>query len=105
MPIMLAGLLLARGRRTVTSWLRAQGILYDFEDYYYLLADLGLKIEPLATMVLRLLLIHLPIGERITLAIADTPTSDMGRERKERACITTQLRVPTIANFSTATTG
>ncbi len=78
LPIVLAGLLLARGRRTVTTWLRAQGILDDFDDYYYFLASLGRKIEPLATRLFQLLLLHLPTGERIVLALDDTPTRRYG---------------------------
>jgi hypothetical protein len=78
LPIVLAGLLLARGRRTVTTWLRAQGILGDFDDYYYFLASLGCKIEPLATELFRLLLKHLPIGDRVLLALDDTPTPRYG---------------------------
>jgi hypothetical protein len=78
LPIVLAGLLLARGRRTVTSWLRAQGVLHDFDDYYYFLSSLGRKIEPLATCLFQLLLVKLPLGERIVLALDDTPTSRYG---------------------------
>lgn len=78
LPIVLAGLLLARGRRTVTTWLRAQGILHDFDDYYYFLASLGRKIEPLATRLFQLLLSKLPLSERITLALDDTPTPRYG---------------------------
>ena len=78
LPIVLAGLLLARGRRTVTTWLRAQGILDDFDDYYYFLASLGRKIEPLATRLFQLLLLHLPSDERIVLALDDTPTRRYG---------------------------
>lgn len=78
LPIVLAGLLLARGRRTVTTWLRAQGVLHDFDDYYYFLASLGRKIEPLATRVFQLLLLQLPLGERIVLALDDTPTRRYG---------------------------
>ena len=78
LPIVLAGLLLARGRRTVTTWLRAQGVLHDFDDYYYFLASLGRKIEPLATRLFQRLLLHLPIGERIVLALDDTPTQRYG---------------------------
>lgn len=78
LPIVLAGLLLARGRRTVTTWLRAQGILDDFDDYYYFLASLGRKIEPLATRLFQLLLLKLPLGERIVLALDDTPTPRYG---------------------------
>lgn len=78
LPIVLAGLLLARGRRTVTTWLRAQGVLHDFDDYYYFLGSLGRKIEPLATRLLQLLVAWLPGGERIVLALDDTPTKRYG---------------------------
>jgi len=78
LPIVLAGLLLARGRRTVTTWLRAQGVLDDFDDYYYFLASLGRKIDPLARRLFQLLLEHLPIGDRILLALDDTPTRRYG---------------------------
>ena len=77
-PVVLLGLLFARGRRTVTTWLRAQGISTHYEDYYYFLASLGRKIEPLATELLQLLSAKLPIGNRITLAIDDTPTKRYG---------------------------
>lgn len=78
LPIVLAGLLLARGRRTVTSWLRAQAISDDFDDYYYFLATLGRKIEPLATRLFQRALLKLPVGERIVLALDDTPTRRYG---------------------------
>jgi hypothetical protein len=78
LPIVLAGLLLARGRRTVTTWLRAQGVLADFDDYYYFLGSLGRKIEPLATRLFQLLVAKLPLGERIVLALDDTPTRRYG---------------------------
>jgi hypothetical protein len=78
LPIVLSGLLLARGRRTVTTWLRAQGILGDFDEYYYFLASLGRKIESLSTRLFQLLLLRLPIGERIVLALDDTPTRRYG---------------------------
>ena len=78
LPLVVLGILLARGRRTVTSWLRAQGVLADFSDYYYFVGSLGRKIEPLATQVLQLLLTRLPIGERMLLAVDDTPTRRYG---------------------------
>lgn len=78
LPIVFAGLLLARGRRTVTTWLRAQGVLADFDDYYYFLGSLGRKIEPLSTRLFQLLLAKLPLGERIVLALDDTPTRRYG---------------------------
>lgn len=78
LPIVLAGLLFARGRRTVTTWLRAQGISHDFADYYYFLGSLGRKIEPLATRLFQLLLRRLPSNEPILLALDDTPTKRYG---------------------------
>lgn len=79
LPVVLAGLLLARGRRTVTAWLRAQGVLHDFDDYYYFLASLGRKIAPLATVLFQLLLRDLAGGqERIVLALDDSPTRRYG---------------------------
>jgi hypothetical protein len=77
-PIVLLGLLFGRGRRTVTSWLRAQGITNEYADYYYFLASLGHKIEPVATRLFQLLLSKLPVGDRIVLAIDDSPTKRYG---------------------------
>src|SRR5262245_38685858 len=37
------GLLFARGRRTVTSWLRACAVGDDYKRYYYLLGSVGRK--------------------------------------------------------------
>src|SRR5882724_11408077 len=62
LPLVLLGLLFARGRRTVTSWLRAQGINADYDDYYYFLTRLGRKIEPLATRLFQHSLTRWPIG-------------------------------------------
>jgi hypothetical protein len=77
-PIVLLGLLFARGRRTVTSWLRAQGISTEYADYYYFLSSIGRKTEPLATQLFQLLLAKLSLGERVVLAIDDTPTKRYG---------------------------
>lgn len=78
LPVVVLGLLFARGRRTVTSWLRAQGITDTFYDYYYFLQSLGAKIEPLATALFLQLLKQLPIGDRVLLALDDTPTARYG---------------------------
>ena len=78
LPVVLLGLLFARGRRTVTSWLRAQGIAADYDDYFYFLASLGRKIEPVATGLFQLLLAQLPVGDRVLLAIDDSPTPRYG---------------------------
>ena len=48
LPVLLFGMLFAGGRRTVTTWLRAAGVSDDYQDYYYHLAALGHKINPVA---------------------------------------------------------
>jgi len=78
LPLLLVGLLFARGRRTVTSWLRAVGVSDDFADYYYFLASLGRKTENVATRLLALVLCYLPLPERLLAVIDDSPTKRYG---------------------------
>jgi len=69
LPLVLAGLLLARGRRTVSSWLRAAQLQADYVDYYYFNGSLGRKANEVATRLFCLLLQHLPLPERIVRAV------------------------------------
>jgi hypothetical protein len=78
LPVLLLGILFARGRRTVTTWLRAVGIRHDFADYYYFLAPLGRKADSVATQLFLLLLRVLPLPERLLAVIDDTPTKRYG---------------------------
>ena len=78
LPLLLMGMLFASGRRTVTTWLRAAGISDDFQDYYYFLACVGRKCEPIATQLVRLVLRTLPLPERLLLVIDDSPTKRYG---------------------------
>jgi hypothetical protein len=78
LPVLLAGILFACGRRTVTAWLRAAGVSPDFQDYYYFLAALGRKTKSVATQLLVLVLRTLPLPDRILAVIDDTPTKRYG---------------------------
>lgn len=78
LPVLLAGILFASGRRTVTTWLRAAGVSHDFQDYYYFLACVGRKTESVATQLLALVLRVLPLPERLLLVIDDSPTKRYG---------------------------
>jgi hypothetical protein len=78
LPVLLAGILFASGRRTVTTWLRAAGVSDDYQDYYYFLACVGRKSESIATQLLELSLRTLPLPERVLLAIDDSPTKRYG---------------------------
>jgi hypothetical protein len=78
LPVLLAGILFAHGRRTVTTWLRAAGVSHDFQDYYYFLAALGRKTKSVATRLLVVLLRTLPLPDRLLAVIDDTPTKRYG---------------------------
>ena len=74
------GLLFARGRRTVASWLRlSRG--RDYKRYYYLLGSVGRKALAIAGVLLRILLKRLPgdgPGTPLVFAIDDSPTKRYG---------------------------
>ena len=75
------GLLFARGRRTVTSWLRGCGVGRDFKRYYYLLGSVGRKTLPIAAALLRIVLRKVPgdaPGAPLVFAIDDSPTKRYG---------------------------
>ena len=75
---LLMGVLFAHGRRTVASWLRAAGLSDDFRDYYYFLGSLGRNTDWVAARLLGLVRERLLVGERILLAIDDSPTKRFG---------------------------
>src|SRR5262245_20026677 len=78
---LLAGLLFAQGRRTVTRWLRATGLGDDFRACYGLVYRLGRRAERLArALFVRVALPRVAHGlGRLTFALADTPTRRYGR--------------------------
>jgi hypothetical protein len=76
-PLMV-GLLFAKGRKTIASWLRGGGLSKDFQDYYYFLGSLGRKIKSVATMLLDLAVRQVPLPERLVFALDDTPTKRFG---------------------------
>jgi len=75
---LVVGVILAQGRRTVTSWFRAAGITRGYRSYYYFLAALGLKVQAIGLSLLDLTIQRVPVGERLTLALDDTPTKRHG---------------------------
>src|SRR5438874_13721242 len=75
---LLTGLLFATGRRTVSSWLRAGQLSSDYQDYYYFLSTLGRNVEVLAGRLLRMAVEWIVPGDRILLAIDDTPSKRYG---------------------------
>src|SRR3954451_16124937 len=76
-----AGILLAHGRRTASSWWRAAGIGSRFRSYYYFLDSVGRKTTAVAAVVFALLRGPRDVpGGRLLLALDDTPTKRYGPE-------------------------
>lgn len=74
------GMLFAKGRRTVASWLRAAGVGDAFPAYYYFLGSLGRKVDSIAGVLLGLAVRVITPGDRVLLGIDDTPTKRYGPE-------------------------
>jgi len=75
---LLVGLLFARGRKTIASWLRAGGLSQEYQDNYYFLGSLGRKVKWVALRLLDQAVRHVPLPERLLFAIDDTPTKRFG---------------------------
>src|SRR5437868_202322 len=76
---MILGVVMAKGRRTVTSWLRAAGVRTGWEEFYYFLVAVGHACEVMAMLVLRLLVRNLlPAEGPLVFGIDDTPTQRYG---------------------------
>jgi hypothetical protein len=77
LPLLLCGLLFAKGRRTVTSWFRAAGIAADFRPAYVTVCAVGRRATAMAGSTLHTVKPLLGRG-RLTVAIDDTPTGRYG---------------------------
>lgn len=74
------GAVLAQGRRTVTSWLRAAGITGAFRPAYTTVAAAGKRADLIAARVAHDVVRPLVAdADRLTLALDDTPTERYGR--------------------------
>ena len=73
------GAVLARGRRTVTTWIRAAKLSDRFQSCYIAVAAAGKRADRIARRLLTdVALPMLKEAERLTLAIDDTPTKRYG---------------------------
>jgi hypothetical protein len=79
LALLLLGAVLARGRRTVTSWIRAAGLSDQFRSCYTAVAAAGKKAETVAAYLVLWVVKPLVSGAgRLTLAIDETPTPRYG---------------------------
>jgi SRSO17 transposase len=79
LSIIFAGIVFARGRKTVTSWFRAAGISRQYKAFYYFIGSIGQKTEAIATVLFEFMvkLIYRK-NKRILMAIDDSPTKRYG---------------------------
>jgi DDE superfamily endonuclease len=79
LALLFLGAVLARGRRTVTSWIRAAGLSDQFRSCYTAVAAAGKEAGTIAAYLMLTVVKPLVSGaERLTLAIDDTPTKRYG---------------------------
>jgi hypothetical protein len=77
--LLLLGAILARGRRTVTSWIRAVGLSAQYRPCYATVAAAGKKADDVAArLALDVVRPMVADASRITLALDDTPTPRYG---------------------------
>src|SRR5450631_2338641 len=79
LALLFLGAVLARGRRTVTSWIRAAGLSTQFRPCYTAVAAAGKKADKVATgLLIAVIKPLLKNFARLTLALDDTPTPRYG---------------------------
>jgi hypothetical protein len=77
--IIFTAMLFAKGRKTITSWLRAAGINRCYKAYYYFIGSLGKKTETIATELLKIMIQSIYKNTNtVLMAIDDSPTSRYG---------------------------
>ncbi len=77
--LLFLGAVLASGRRTVTTWIRAAGLSTQFRSCYIAVAAAGKKADTIATRLLVAVVKPLVAqADRLTLPLDDTPTQRYG---------------------------
>jgi hypothetical protein len=90
------GAVLARGRRTVTSWIRAAGLSNEFRPCYTTVAAAGKRANSIAARLLHEVVKPLVAKtERLTFGLDDTPTERYGRKVQGAGVRRTSLPVAT----------
>jgi hypothetical protein len=81
MAIVVAGMFLAGDRRTASAWFVAGGVQDDWDRFYDCLISVGRASASVATALLGLVVEKLAprLGDRLLLAMDDSPTARYGR--------------------------
>ncbi len=80
LALLLLGAILARGRRTVTRWIRAAGLSQEFRPCYTTVSAAGKRADGVAARLVHGVVRPLLAGmSRLVFALDDTPTERYGR--------------------------
>lgn len=81
LPIVIAGALLAMGRRTASRWFQSAGVKHDWDRFYDLLSSLGRATSSLMNPMIMRIIRRFDPGPtgRWKLAVDDSPTQRYGR--------------------------
>jgi hypothetical protein len=79
LSVIFAGIIFAKGRKTITSWFRAAGIQKRYKAFYYFIGSIGRKTEIVATVLFEIMVsLIYKKQERVLMAIDDGPTKRYG---------------------------
>lgn len=80
LPIVVAGAMLAGGRRTAASWFRCAGVKDDWDRFYELLQSVGKNAASLMLPIVMFVFKKFDPGEQgyLTMALDDSPTKRFG---------------------------
>lgn len=77
--IIFTAMLFAKGKKTITSWLRAAGINRCYKAYYYFIGSLAQKTENIATELFEIMISRIyKNANTVIAAIDDSPTARYG---------------------------
>lgn len=79
LSVIIAGIVLAKGRRTVTSWFSSAGVTQRYKAFYYFIGSIGKKTEVIATVLFEVM-VHLIYtkDKKVLMGIDDSPTERYG---------------------------
>ena len=81
LSIIIAGIVFAKGRKTITSWFRAAGITKRYKAFYYFVGSIGRKTKVIATVLFEIMIkLVYKNQDRVLMAIDDSPTKRYGRQ-------------------------
>jgi len=79
LSIIMTGVIFAKGRKTVTSWFRAAGIIQRYKAFYYFIGSIGRKTETIATVLFEFMVkLIYKEQDQVLMAIDDSPTERYG---------------------------